>query len=528
MDNDNKNKRENIRKDFFKDFAEKNVLSCYQKLEEMLKLYNKEEKDTLEYCIDLYNLAYVQQMLGKFSISTKYYKRILKVLQKDFGDIENTENVNINDKNHILKVKFIIDIQNSLGVCYSKSYVNQKLALDSFKKALSIHNKYIKECDNLKLDILHNIACAFYDRKEYEEAIYNFLEEISFRKEKNIDFIDNLNFLGYCYEKLEKYDKAVGYFNEALEIIKGLSGINSEEYISNIYYISSVYSNMGSYDLAIKSYEKACSLIEQRLGSKHPYYADALSKFSECYLKSDKIEDALKLQLKSLTIVKEAVGEKHMFYATSLKKVADIYYILEDFEKCLTYYEIENKIKEEIIGIYNEEYVTSLLNLINVYIKNKNFEKSEELSQKILKMVDFDLPKKSYERAILILCKIYINNNLSDNLYKIYENYKYIDDKDTFDDMLKKSMEIDEDIINKDKKLNSLFNKDNYEKVDEELEEDIFEGIKNLFDGIKKEIDNQDNEVKEDNNKDINVDKYDDINIYSDEDVDIDENNENI
>ncbi len=482
---DKKNKRSSLRKEVLKNFEEKDFFSCYQKAENIIKLYENDEKESLEYCIDLYNLAYTQQNLGKFSIATRYYKKILKTLQQEEFDI--------NNKNDIKKLKFIIDVENSLGVCYTKSVRDKNLSLKCFQSALSLSKKYIKDIDDTRINILHNIGASYFDQELYEDAIYYFLEALSYRNEKNLDFIDNLNFLGYSYENLEKYEDAIGYFKQALDIIKGLFGLSSEEYIANIYYISSVYSKMEKYDLAIKSYEKACSLIEQKLGNKHPYYADALSKFAENHLKIGKIEEALKIQLKALSIVKETVGEKHMFYATNLKRVGDIYFILEEFEKCLFYYENENKIKEDVIGIYNEEYINSLLNLINIFIKTDNFEKSKDSTDKLLKMVDFDLSKKSYQNAILILCKIYIHNNLINDLYKFYDYYKYTNEIDTFDDMIDKAKKIDEDIINKDKKLSNIF--DNYKEdsfendIEQDFNEDIFDGIKNLFDGIKKEID---------------------------------------
>ena len=504
----NKNKRSDIRKDFLKDFEEKDYFSCYEKLESIIKLYDQEEKDSIEYCTDLYNIAYIQQALGKYSIAIKYYKIVLKVLAKREYNVSSKEGIEI--------IKFIIEVENSLGVCYTKSAIKQNLSINCFERALSMAKKYLKDEEGeILVNILHNIGCSYYDLGRYEDAIYHFLEELSYRKNKDIDFVDNLNFLGYSYQELKKYDDAIVYFNQALDIIKGMLGINSEEYMINTYYISSVYSKMEQYDLAIKSYQSACSLIEQRLGDKHPYLAEALSKLAENYLKIDKSEDALKIQLKSLNIIKETVGEKHMFYASALKRVGDIYYILEDFEKCLFYYENENKIKEDVIGMYNEEYVTSLLNLINIFIKTNSIEKEKEAKDKLLKMVYFDLPKKSYERAILILCKIYIHNNLVNSLYDIYDYYKSVSELDTFDDMIKKAKEIDEDIINKDKKLNAIFNSYQEEEIyddyiEEDLKEDIFDGIKNLFDGLKNEIDKIENK-KEINEEDNNSE--DDSNI---------------
>ncbi|WP_317366867.1 tetratricopeptide repeat protein [uncultured Tyzzerella sp.] len=505
---DNKSKRSSIRKDFLKNFKEKDYFSCYENAENIIKLYNREEKESFEYCTDLYNLAYIQQNLGKYSMAIKYYKKILKILDKEPYETDTKEGIEI--------IKFIVDTENSLGICYFKSTLKQRFSIKCFERALFMAKKYLKDKEETLVNILHNMGSSYYDLQQYEDAIYHFLEELSYRKNKDIDFVDNLNFLGYSYQELKKYDEAIGYFNQALDIIKGLFGINSDEYMTNKYYISSIYSKMGNYDLAIKSYEKACTLIEQKLGNKHPYLAEALSKLAENYLKIDKPHDALKIQLKSLNIVKETVGEKHMFYASALKRVGDIYYILEDFQKCLTYYETENKIKENVIGMYNEEYVTSLLNLINIFVKTNNTQKEEQAKDKLLKMVDFDLPKKSYERALLILCKIYICNNLPSNLYDIYEHYKYVNDIDSFDDMVKKSKDIDEDIINKDKKLNAIFN--NYEEEayeeDDDIKEDIFDGIKNLFDGLKSEIDKIENKIENnnDNNDDIN-DTSEDNNI---------------
>lgn len=501
----NKNKRASLRKEFLESYKAKDYLASIDNLENILKLYNEEEKETIEYCTDLYNLAYIQQMLGKFSLSINYYKKLLKILDKKEYDVNNKEDIE--------RIDFIVSIENCLGVCYGKSSIKQTFSINCFERALNLTKKYLMNKDLKDKDLyterflntLHNIGSSYYDIGQYEDAIYYFLEELSNRSSQgNIERVDNLNYLGYCYEKLKKYDDAIGYFKQALDIIKVLFSLTSEEYIANVYYIASVYSKMGDYDKAIKNYEIACNLLEQKLDKKHPYVAEAFSKLSDNYLKADRAQDALDIQLKSLNIVKETVGEKHMFYASALKRTGDIYYILGNYEKALFYYETENSIKEEIIGIYNEEFVNSLLNLINVYVKTNKKDKEEEAKNKLLKMVDFDLPKKSYEKALLVLCKIYITNDLAKELYDIYENYKYVNDTDSFDDMIKKAKDIEEDIIEKNKTLDNIYEEE--EEIDEleDFREDIFDGIKNLFDGIKEEIDKMERKQKKEENKEDN------------------------
>ena len=130
-----KNKRSTIRRDFLNDIEEKDYFSASEKIESIIKLYREEEKETIEYCTDLYNMAYVQQFLGKYSISIKYYKKLLKILEKKEYDINNKEDIE--------KVKFIIDIENSLGICYTKSSIKQSFSINCFERALSLGKKYL-------------------------------------------------------------------------------------------------------------------------------------------------------------------------------------------------------------------------------------------------------------------------------------------------------------------------------------------------------------------------------------------------
>ncbi|MDE6357630.1 MAG: tetratricopeptide repeat protein, partial [Eubacteriales bacterium] len=396
----------------------------------------------------------------------------------------------INNEKDLKKAEVLIDTKNAIGICCNKmGAIKFKVALASFEEALSLTRKYFKDDKQKLLNIMHNMGCIYYDFERYEDAIYYHSEEISLRDKKDADFIDNLNFLGYDYEAINNYEKAIGYFKQALEIIKGLEGMNSDEYMNNTYYLASVYLKMEDYENAIKCLEKSCDFIERKLGEENPCLSEALTKLSSAYIKVGKRKEALNAQLKALKVVQDSVGEKHLYYASNTKKVADIYYLEKDYEKALPYYEKETEVKRDIIGIQNEEYVNSILNLINIKMKiGKDENEYKKLEQEIYQLIDYDFPAISYKRALLILCKIYIENNRPEKLYNVYEFYKDIENRESFDDMLKNAEEIEEDIINKE---NKIFENES-EEVEEDydsIEEHIFDGIKNLFDGIKKEID---------------------------------------
>lgn len=485
-----------LRKSCLDAFKDGDYYSSISDAEKIIKLYNN--YNSYEYYVDLYNLGLIYQKTGKVSMAKKIYKKIINLLKEKEFDI--------NNKDDLKKVYILVETKNSIGICYNKvGILKLSLALSSFEGALSLARKYFKEDKNKILRIMHNIGCVYYDIEKFDEAIDYHLKELSLRNEKNTDYIDNLNFLGYDYEGIKDYKNAILYLKKALIIIKGLSGINSEEYISNLYYLGAVYVKNQDYTSAYKIYEEACNLIEQKLGAMHPYLAEALTRFAGVNIKLEKYNDALKIQLKSLSLIQKSVGENHIYYAANLKRVGDIHYLKEEYDKALPYYESETLIKKEIIGIANEEYVNSILNLINVKIKVLNDDSYIEFEQQILKLIDFEFSIDSYLKYLLILAKIYISNNMLDKVADIYIFYNKIEENVSYEEMLEKVNDVEEDILVKDFKLMPR-EEEHLDKEYTQVEENIFESIKSLLDDVKTEIE----KYKDDKNeKDINDDGTD-------------------
>lgn len=475
-----------LRKKFFEDYKEGDFYSATENLEKLIKLYGN-NYDEYEQSIDLYNLGLLYQKIGKVSMSLKLYKKIIKILDNKDYDISNEKDIK--------KLKMIIDTENAIGICYSKmDSMGSRLAIESLEKALKLCKRYFIDDKEKIANIMHNLGCIFYDMERYEDAIYHHLEELSLRTNFDLSYIDNLNFLGYDYEAAGNYEKAVGFFIDALDRIKGLQGIKSDEYMNNTYYLANVFYKMKDYEKSCKYYEKSCKYISEKLGESHPYFADALTKLSESLVKTGKRKEALNVQLKAAKIVQDTVGENHIFYASNIKKLGDIYYLEGEYDRALSYYEKETKIKKDIIGIQNEECVNSILNLINVKIKAKKQDKLEEYENEILNLINLNFTEKSYKRALLILAKIYVENQNIDGLYKVYDYFKQVDSTISFDDMLKLSNDIEENILNKE---NNNF------KEDEEItsEEDIFDGLKNFLDNFKEQVErfsNDDEKNEED------------------------------
>lgn len=432
----NNKKVDSLRKSFIDSYKDKDFFSSIEILKKIIKLYD-DDIENISYLNDLFNLAYLYYKIQKYSMAIKFYKKIIKVLVNREYDISIIHELN--------KVKMLVDCNNFLGICQAKLDKNN-FAIKSFEKALILAKKYLQSDTTTILNIYHNLGCSYFDIGRYDDAIYYHLEELSIRnsKDKNIDFIDNLNFLGYDYEAINDYEMAIGYFNQALEIIKGLEGINSSEYMNNCYYLANVYFKNSDYEKAIKLYKETYNLFESKFGEKSPHISEILNKLSSSYLNLNNFKDAINLQLNSLNIVKQTIGTNHIYYLNNLKKIADIYYYNKDYEKALQFYNEQILLIKDIFGSENDEYTTCILKIINTKLKiNDSSYKNEE--NILLQLFDSNLSDDSLITSLLILSKIYIQHDLFNNLDYIYDFYKKIENI-SMDDMIEQINQIDYDL----------------------------------------------------------------------------------
>lgn len=119
-----------------------------------------------------------------------------------------------------------------------------------FEKSLS----YIKNDDNLKLQVLTNIAGLYYDTKDFEKSLKtNAQSEILAKKLNNEAILSNI-YGNYCnvYRELKEYSKSISYGQQSLYLKEKLN-LNTEIVTNNIGYS---YLLNKQYDNAIRYFEK--------------------------------------------------------------------------------------------------------------------------------------------------------------------------------------------------------------------------------------------------------------------------------
>jgi len=125
--------------------------------------------------------------------------------------------------------KYIVDVNTyrNLGLVYTQTAQNKK-AEEEFKQAVFLDPKFYKAYNDL--------ASLYVYQNEYEKAIEQWEKAI----ELNLDFEEKhifLYYIGMAYQRMDKPDKALEYFIQALQLAPEGSPIieEIEEEIYNIY-----------------------------------------------------------------------------------------------------------------------------------------------------------------------------------------------------------------------------------------------------------------------------------------------------
>jgi CHAT domain-containing protein/tetratricopeptide (TPR) repeat protein len=215
---------------------------------------------------------------------------------------------------------------------------------------------------------------SFYEQNKYVEAAQMFEKAIEAEKVGSKPRLSSLGneygWVGYCYQKFGKYDKALEYYLQALEIDKRLgaeAGVAIR--LSNI---GMVYKSWGKYDKALEYYLQALE-IGKRLGDEAGV-AIRLSNIGMVYKSWGKYDKALEYYLQALEIGKRLGDEAGV--ATYLNNIGLVYDSWGKYDKALEYYlqalEIDKRLGAEA------EVAIDLNNIGNVYDSWGKYDKALE------------------------------------------------------------------------------------------------------------------------------------------------------
>lgn len=267
--------------------------------------YNKEK-----YFLLLLNYARFLEKYGLYQDAEAKYLRLRTLSETVYGiDHPNTK-----------------DIYNNIGLIYWKLGKNDE-ALEYYKKALAIAEKYVNINPLPALPIYNNLG-AFYDsQKNYKEALTNYKKVLDILdREKLLDTYPEqsatlYNNMGIIYDNLKEFNDSLKYHLKALEMREKFLGKNHPDTASSYNNIGCLYKKLieekyiansdASLDYTLTFLRKAMEIQERILGKEHPDTANSYNNIGSLYYAEQDYHKALEYFEKALKIYKEKLGEGH-------------------------------------------------------------------------------------------------------------------------------------------------------------------------------------------------------------------------
>lgn len=320
-----------------------------------------------------------------------------------------------------------IDVLNKIAYCHAQMG-KFKLSLEYYGRADKAVIKHFGERHPKSAVVRTNIANAYFQYGDYDNALYNCLEALKLKEKlfgkQTAVTAYALNVAANVYQALGVLDQALAFYQEALEIRIKLHGNKHAEVANSYQHLGTIYRDKGLYDLALKYLDDALFLRKNIYGESHPSIALCYQYIGSTYLLKNAYEVSLEYLQKALIIRKNYYGEKNPVIATSYMSLGEVYESKKEYNTALDYYKKALEIRIGLLGNNNIETAKTYQSIGNVYKRMKIYELALEYLNKAL-----NIDKKFYGEyhpnvasGLQSVAEVFVINNNFDSALVYHNN----------------------------------------------------------------------------------------------------------
>lgn len=201
---------------------------------------------------------------------------------------------------------------------------------------------------------LQEAAILYSETGFYNKAEKNLLEAFRLLKSnattENHLLTEVLNTLASVYEKLRIYDKAVVYYQEALELCNTLYGKSSLPAITIQSNIAGIDLSQGNLKNALNNYEAITAALRNKVAESNPFYITVLNNLATAYRKNNDYTKATRALEEAYGLIQKYKMESEDLAATVMNNLAVILTARGEPAKAIALYEKAYAIKRRVYG----------------------------------------------------------------------------------------------------------------------------------------------------------------------------------
>lgn len=267
-------------------------------------------------------LSTVEERLGRYDLALRYQQLALNIHMKYLDPSSSQVMNNYYNLSNLYEEQWQLD---SAEITVEKG---MEIALDLFGES----HPNLARGYQLKGDI-YNARKSYIQAETFYKTALS-IYELAGDKVKLRSVYNNL---AIAFMSQERFDEAIEYYQKSIEMAKQLESDVLINTSIGLYNIGLCYKRMEEYEVAIDYINQAKVIWEEILGSEHPYVGRAFSLLSDTYTMLEKNDTAIDYSLRSLEILRNNYGEKHPLTAQQYYVTGLIYNNREEFQNGLDY-----------------------------------------------------------------------------------------------------------------------------------------------------------------------------------------------
>ncbi|MBL4560626.1 MAG: tetratricopeptide repeat-containing sensor histidine kinase [Labilibaculum sp.] len=330
-------------------------------------------------------------------------------------------------------------LNDTLSICAIHTNLGYHYSITSkYDSAIYHYNKSLKigeasKDNRYKINNLIGLGEVYYERGDFELALGKFVEAFKFEEVQNDTKISLLINMANIYSDQHQREKAISYYNQAMEIALELK---YEDTLSVLYNnLAIIYQDDSDYNKALLFYEKSLD-IDKKANNKAGI-ALCLNNIGENYFKMGNTDKAIAFLRESLSTNRQLKLDTEIIY--NLETLSQIYLSLGNFKQAYRYLEegisLSKKLKTRgktsdfllLLAEYynkignNEKAYSSMLTYNSLKDSIRNKSRTDKIAEL---QTQFESEKKEQENEILRVSNQFTQEKLDKE--RIRANYLFI------------------------------------------------------------------------------------------------------
>ncbi|CAF3725173.1 unnamed protein product [Adineta steineri] len=293
---------------------------------------------------------------------------------------------------------------------------NLLLQIGQFDKAKELYNVLLEQTsyEGEKAPYYNQLGGVHMNQGDYEKAIWYYEQALQiFQKylpSNHPDLATSYNNIGLVYKNMGDYSKALSFYEKALEIQQKTLPSNHPHLATSYINIGLIYSKMTQYSKALSFFEKALEIQQKSLPSNHPLLATSYNNIGGMYNKMGERSKALLSHEKALNIRKKTLPSNHPDLAQSYNNIGGMYHSMGEYSEALSFYEKAFEIQQKTLPSNHPSLAISYYNTGFAYQDMKGHSKALSYFERALDIWQRAFPPnhpniKTVERTIEIVRK---------------------------------------------------------------------------------------------------------------------------